>query len=96
VVPCAKEVSICDVFYSPFLRSVGLIDWRRMVDVGALSLLSTHLSYLWIQDSSRESVVTVVGAKDFVPSQTLRRWCAEVLDLRSWDWRAKLGQGASR
>lgn len=94
VVPCAKEVSLNDVFFSPVLRSVGLIDWRRLDEIDSLRLLASHVSYLWIQDTARESVVTVVGAMDFVPSQTLRRWCAELLGLRSWDWRSELSQSS--
>lgn len=95
LVPCTKEVSVNDIPFSQFLRSVGLIDWRRMHELDSLRLLSTHVSYLWIQDTFGVSAVTVVGVNDCVPSQSLRRWCAELLGVESWDWRSKLGYAPS-
>jgi diadenosine tetraphosphate (Ap4A) HIT family hydrolase len=93
VVPCAKEVYVTDISLSPFLRSVGLGDWRRLEDFNSLRRLASKVSYLWIQDTSRNSAITVVGEKCFLPSQALRCWCAEVLNLGHWDWRSNLGRG---
>jgi diadenosine tetraphosphate (Ap4A) HIT family hydrolase len=87
VVPCARRVSVTNVVSSPLLMSIGLSDWRRMEQLRDVRALYQHVSYLWIQDTSRTFSVTVTSA-DSIPSQALRRWCAEALNLRDWDWRS--------
>lgn len=92
VLPVEREISIAEAVFSPFFRRIGLVDWRRLHDLDNLRALKRHASYLWIQDTSGEFFVTVVGGSDQVPSQALRRWCAEALRLDEWDWRLKLAR----
>jgi hypothetical protein len=69
-----------------FARAASL----NSVDLQHLDSAVGNAEYVWICDSSGDSVVVEVSASMAVPSQLARRAVAETLGLRGWDWRRSL------
>ena len=76
VVPVRNDIRLPSVPGASFRRI------RRISD--AIALAGSASGYLYVRSTEGEEFAAAVEA---LPSQTLRRWVADALGVRCWDWR---------
>lgn len=75
-----------------FARGAGLMP----VDLQGLGAVAGDIEYVWVRDSTGNSVLVKVSGAMTVPSQLARRVVAEVLGIGGWDWRRSLALREAR